>query len=555
MKMMKKLMAFALAAVMTVSMGMSALADETPSGEGTAAGTYTITINKDTTDKAAHTYGAFQIFTGRLETVDGKDVLSDIQWGSNVDTSTAITELKKITDFRSLADDATAIAVAKAISDANLTADSATAQAIADAFDKAITGSAAATGTIAAAATQGSIEGLAAGYYLVKDTEAITGEGAYTRFILEVVKDVVVTEKANIPSVSKKVKETNDTTGDVTGWQDAADYDIGDSIPYKLEGTLPGKFEEFDTFTTYTFTDVLSKGLTPPAVGEVKVTLDTETGTEITDLFNVTISGQTITIGLKQDVDLRTDERFSKYSKIIVTYNAVLNENAKLGYEGNPNEVDLEFSNNPNYDGTGTGKTPKDKVIVFTYDIKALKVKADGNAIDEAAYEALTEDEKKEYIKVGDKYQKTAALEGAGFTLYKKVPEGTEGAVDGYLQIGDEITGVTTFDFKGADAGEYKLVETTVPAGYNKAEDLTFTVTATYDTDAADPELKNLTVTPETAGFVVTSEDITGKILNESGAVLPSTGGAGTTLFYIIGSILVIGAGVILVTRRRMNVR
>ena len=125
---------------------------------------------------------------------------------------------------------------------------------------------------------------------------------------------------------------------------------------------------------------------------------------------------------------------------------------------------------------------------------------------------------------------------------------------------------MTTFEFKGTDAAEYKLVETTVPAGFNKAADVEITVAATYDTTADDPKLKTLTVTPATAGFTVTTTaiegdaehittngEITGKILNESGSVLPSTGGIGTTIFYILGAILVMGAGILLVTRRRMS--
>ena len=114
------------------------------------------------------------------------------------------------------------------------------------------------------------------------------------------------------------------------------------------------------------------------------------------------------------------------------------------------------------------------------------------------------------------------------------------------------------------DVGQYKLVETTVPAGYNKAADVELTVTATYDTTAANPKLKTLTVEPATSGFTVvttpiegdpdhitTDGIITGIILNEKGSVLPSTGGIGTTVFYIIGSALVLGAGVLLATKKK----
>ena len=503
--------------------------------------------------------------------MDGTPVLSDITWGSGVTGATLITELNKINDF-DIPADATPAAVAKAIGDKNYTRDSEGAQAIADAINAALkTTTEGQGGTIAADATTGTITGLPAGYYLVKDTVDVTGEGSATRYILEVVKDVNVDEKANVPSVFKKVKEKDDNTGSLTGWQDGADYDIGDSIPYKLEGTLPGKFAEYDTYKVYTLTDTLSGGLTPPAAADVNVTLNTEDGTDLVaaNIFEVTVSGQVITVKLKSGVDLggggnnRTEEggQFVATDKIIVTYNATLNENAVIGSAGNPNTVYLDFTNNPNGEQDGKyGTTPVDKVIVFTYTIKALKVEPDGNAIDQAAYANLTDTQKADYVKVGEKWQKTKALDGAGFTLYKKI-NGT------YEAVGEEITGVNTFEFKGQDAGYYKLVETTVPTGFNKADDVEIIVAAEYDTDAADPKLKSLTVTPATVGFTVTttpvSDDdtahittdgiISGKILNQKGSTLPSTGGIGTTIFYVLGAILVVGAGVVLVTRRRMS--
>ena len=522
--------------MLIVSSAVSFAAD----GETTAT-KYTITINKNSTDKAAHTYGAYQIFKGDLsEKTEGTTTtktLSNIAWGDNVDTTKVadlITELNKI-DGVTIKAGASAADIAEAIGKANMTADGTKAQAVADAFNKVLKDTPAPkTGTVAADATSGTIANVDAGYYLVKDTADVAGQGAQTRFILQVVSNVTVDEKADIPSVEKKVKEKNDTTGTETGWQDAADYDIGDPIPYKLEGTLPGKFAEFDTYKTYTFVDTLSEGLAPPEADKVTVKVGT---TDVTSHFDVTVEGQVLTVALKANEDLKawTEPALTKDSTIVVEYNATLNNKAKIGSEGNPNEVYLKFSNNPNYDGDGDfGTTPEDKVIVFTYEIKANKVKED----------------------------ETTALEGAGFTLFKKNNAG------GYDQIGDEITGVTTFEFKGTDAGEYKLVETTVPAGYNKAEDITFTVNATYDTEAKDPKLKTLTVEPASAGFTVTTtaiegdaEHITtdgvisGKVVNKSGATLPSTGGIGTVIFYVLGSLLVVGCGIVLVSKRRMENR
>jgi fimbrial isopeptide formation D2 family protein/LPXTG-motif cell wall-anchored protein len=583
-------------------MGVMASADE---GDTRVVNTtnqttnFTITVSKDATDKVDHTYGAFQLFKGDLaetytEDAEGNEsvtskVLSNIQWGDSIDQTKVaqlITDLNAI-DGLTVAAGSDAKTVAKAISDANFAADSAGAQAVADAFAKAL-------GTAKATQNTPNSDGkyvltVPAGYYLVKDTAAVTGEGAQTRYILEVVSNVEPVEKANVPSVIKKVKETDDAKAvsteapkNPTDWQDAADYDIGDSIPYKLEGTLPGKFEEFDTYKVYTFIDTLSAGLTAPKAEDVHITLNTENGTDLGQFFDVVVDGQVITVSLKTNVDLRTadyngdDEggKFVATDKIIVTYNAVLNENAKIGSEGNPNTVYLEFTNNPNGEQDGEkGTTPTDKVIVFTYEIKANKVEPDGKeTITADAYAALTDAEKATYTADGDGYSrpKTKALAGAGFTLYKKVVVGTTGAdANGWLQIGDEIKGVTSFEFKGTDAGEYKLVETTVPAGYNKADDVIITVAATYDTEADDPKLKTLTVTPETAGFTVTTAAVSetdtahittngiveGDILNQKGSVLPSTGGIGRRIFIVSGSILLVGAAILLITRRRMSAR
>ena len=243
------------------------------------------------------------------------------------------------------------------------------------------------------------------------------------------------------------------------------------------------------------------------------------------------------TEGAKQSDDCTFEVKFADLkacgvpvtasSKVTVEFIATLNNNAVIGSAGNPNVAYLEYDNNPY--GEGTGKTPEDKVIVFTYKLVANKVDKDGNA-----------------------------LAGAGFTLYKFDSENND-----YVQVGDEITGTTTFAFNGLDAGKYKLVETTVPAGYNKAEDLEFEVAATYDTDSVDPKLISLEIR-SLDGAVISGEgkvfttnltegSATTDVENLSGTELPSTGGIGTTIFYVIGGIMVGGAAILLITKKRMN--
>lgn len=379
--------------------------------------------------------------------------------------------------------------------------------------------------------TTNAFSGIEQGYYLIAET--VTSEGTeYSLVMLDTAgnADITVNTKEGLPSFEKKIKEKNDTTGYESGWQDGADYDLGDNVPFKLTGTVSAKYDSYDTYY-YAFHDKMSAGLTFNS-DSVKVKVD---GTEVTSGYEV------VTTGLSDDctfevrfANLKDITSVSANSTITVEYNARLNENSVIGSLGNPNQARLEYSNNPY--GNGTGKTAWDKVIAFTYQLVVNKVDGDTNPLD-----------------------------GAGFTLFKEV----NGA---WQAVGSEITGVTTFNFQRVDAGKYKLEETTVPAGYNKAADLIFTVEATYDTDADDPKFgvgsslvlkdednkiisKTTTESgdPELFTVDINAGSATTNVVNQAGTELPSTGGIGTTIFYVVGVTLMLGAGVLLVTKKRMN--
>jgi fimbrial isopeptide formation D2 family protein/LPXTG-motif cell wall-anchored protein len=261
----------------------------------------------------------------------------------------------------------------------------------------------------------------------------------------------------------------------------------------------------------------MSAGLTPPAPTAVEIKVGSD---DVTSLFDVTVSGQTMTIKLKNGIDLKTAKHgssdFAADDEIVVSYNAKLNDSAVIGGTGNDNTVNLEFSNNPNSGGDGDkGKTPDDKVVVFTYKIIANKVD-----------------------------ENNQPLKGAGFTLYKE-----DGTVFKEFAAGD----ATSFEFKGVDAGKYVLKETTVPAGYNKVADINIEITAQYDESKEPPTLSSLTATPSDFTVDLTAGSVTGTIKNEKGSELPSTGGIGTVIFYVLGSLLVIGCGIVLVSKRRTN--
>lgn len=458
---------------MALILGMSATAFADTTG-------YTITAPDN-----GHTYGVYQIFTGDLH--EGK--LSNVKWGQNGKGSAGT----KV--------DATVLSALKAVEQ---TASDTEKLEIIENY-ATLTG--AAYNTLNKDALSATVP---AGYYLIKDDATVSGNEAATKYIVKVVGNVEIQPKADVPTVEKKVKDTNDTKGTTSDWQDSADYDIGDHVPFQLTATMGEKIVDYATYKIV-FNDTLSSGLTYDK--NAKVTVGDK---DITNSFTITHNNGTLTIACS-DVKAIEGISIGAGSKIVVNYTATLNDKATIGNAGNSNTVTLSFSNDPNFKGDGeppTGKTPEDKVIVFTYKVVANKV---------------TEDQK--------------PLTGAGFTLYKKVG-------DSYKAIGEEVKGeaLTTFEWKGLDDGDYKLVETTTPKGYNTIEDILFTIEAEHD-------ITGITSLTAEDGFTanISAGSLTTDVVNTEGTILPSTGGMGTTLLYVIGGLLVVAAGAVLIFRRREN--
>lgn len=476
-------------------------------GKAFADTTYSLTISGTS---EGHTYEAYQIFSGDLSS-DGT-TLSNIAWGSGV---TAFT-------YDNATDAAT---IAEKISGEKY--DSTTAKAFAKLAGANVT---TASGSATSSAGSTVISGLAPGYYLVKDKdESQNGKNAaYTRFILQVVGDATAQLKNDTPTVQKKVKDTNDTAGTTTDWQDSADYDIGDTIPFQLKATLPAHISEYDHYYVE-FTDTLSAGLTFDKI--TKVTADGTTLTSNQYTVTTTSNSDGTTTLSVIITDVKAVATITKDDDIVVEYNATLNSKAVIGSAGNPNKVKLTYSNNPNNTGDGTskpgdtGETPEDTVIVFTYKVVVNKVDQNGDA-----------------------------LAGAGFTLYKKDSSGNWNEVE-TISAGD----TTTFTFKGLDDGDYVLSETTTPDGYNKIDDVEFTISASHSEEDDEPKLITLTgdITSGTAEFTssTTAGSLTTDVVNKKGSVLPSTGGMGTTILYVVGTILVLAAGILLVTKKRMDAK
>lgn len=496
MKLFKKLASFILAFAMVMAIAMPSVV--------MAVDNYTITITPTTSD---HTYEAYQIFEGKLS----NDKLSDIKWGNAIteEGKTALLNEYKAKDAADLAEKLSKFAdkseqikeFAKKVSQylQNPTSAKAEGNTATITVDKA-------------------------GYYLIKDQDNSLGENdeTYTEFILKVVKNQTVAPKSNKPTSEKKVKDINDSEGTtMTDWQDSADWDIGDKVPFQLKGTVAADYDNYKVYKM-TFHDHESKGLTFNK-DSVKVYVD---GKQVTD----TSKYEVVTEGLKDGctfevkfADLKQIPGVKAGSTITVEYESELNKNAVIGSEGNPNTMHMEFSNNPNNEQGGeTGKTPEDKVIVFTYKTIINKVDPDGQP-----------------------------LKGAEFKLEKKVgEEWVEKAV-----VKNDAG--TTFTFKGLDDGVYRLTETVTPEGYNtmNPNPLEFTILATHEETAVEPKLLTLSGNPKSGDVTFDSSlengTLTTNIVNKSGSSLPETGGMGTTVLYAAGTLMILAAAAFLVMKKK----
>jgi len=491
--------------VAVVSTAAMAIAGFAGAASATAAGTnYDITVPSTDT----HTYSVYQVFTGDLS----NGTLSNIKAGHNFNTNNE--------KGKSAADAAAEIAQ-------NTSADTDNTARLA-AITPYVDLTATAFGEVSARASLSA----PAGYYLLKDKDAVTGDDAATLFIVQVNGPVTVNRKADKPSFEKKVQDVNDSTGDKSGWQDSADYDVNDDVPFQLTATLPSDANDFAAYKTYklVFHDNQSAGLTfKPETVVVKyegTTLNTESYT----LDQNPTDGHTFDITISNAKSVKDTDgapiTVANGGKFTVEYKSTLNANAEIGSKGNPNEASLEFSNNPNVGGEGnTGKTPTDKVIVFTYQLDINKTFNGGTPDDSDLPE---------------------------FTLYKFDSTTNDYTTNlGKMNITKTADGKYTASFKRVDDGKYKLVETKTPAGFNTAADTTFEITADHDVTSIDPKLTSLKIN-STDGDTTTGT-VVADVVNQKGSNLPSTGGMGTTILYAAGAAIVLVAafGIAFAVRRR----
>lgn len=486
MKLFKKFASFVLAFTMVMAIAMPSVVK--------AAGNGSITI---TGAKAGHTFEAYQIFAGD---VSGK-TLSNLKWGSGVTEAgqTALGNAKTKADSLKNSSDAKDFA-----SEVSQYLTTASATSVADGQDY-------------------KINGLAPGYYLVKDKDgSVSGQDSYTKFILEVVgDDVSAAVKSNVPTSEKKVKDTNDTTGNTTGWQDSADYDIGDQVPFQLTGNVAEDYNLYKGAYQLVFHDTLSDGLTVDRESFKVYKNDDETAIDPSNYELSFTDDHHFTVTIKDVKGLDNG-----VSKVRVEYTATLNEKAVIGALGNPNKMYMEFSNNPNSTtGTDKGQTPEDKVIVFTYKVNINK------------YDS-----------------RRVPLVGAAFKLEKVIKDGGKKLVKEYT-ITEDDPDRTTFEFTGLDDGEYILTETVTPDGYNTMDPVKFSITASHDTNSDDPKLTDLNGNPVDGEIAFSTKlktgTLTAGVINYMGSELPSTGGMGTTVLYVAGTLMILAAGVFLVMKKK----
>ena len=505
-KAMKKLMAALLAVAMVCAMAIPAFADGSSSTSTAAVTKYTITAPKN-----GHTYEIYQIFTGDYDALQ-PSMLTNIKWGENGTGTVGAAVEQNVLNALS--------AVASSASD----------KAKLDVIEKYVK----LDTTPVAIVTNGSSVEVVGGYYLIKDQDgSLSGSEPYTTYLVSVVGTVTISPKSNdVPEFEKKLKDTNDSTGDTTGWQDSADYDIGDYIPFRLQGTVPEDYDSYKTYY-YAFHDVEEKGLTfdPSSVevhlGDENGAIIPNTDYKVLTKKDGTTSDTECTFEIVFD-DLKKVSGVTADSTITVTYKSQLNDSAVLGAQGNVNKAKLEYSNNPK--GTGTGRTPWDNVIVFTYKVVVNKVD-----------------------------QNRQPLEGAEFTLTKKLKDGTENVIPMKIDTSNKAL----FTLSGLDDGVYTLTETVTPAHYNTISPITFTVNAdhtiTWETERREDILTSLSgdkkVGEITFSVDKTAGTLTTNVINNIGTTLPGTGGIGTTIFYVIGGGLMVAAAILLITKKRMENR
>ena len=549
MKNIKKLLSIVMVLAMVLSLGVQALAATTPEQFGN------VTLPDD---YIGHTMKAYKIFDGRQNSaqIDSAEIPEDFDtasaelgvydWADGVDVTGLLGALQEYNnklpaDCPKFAAGMTAADAAHAISELSKTSDFNAFE-----FAKKVASHVAEAGQTFGPKEKDLRKRLDSGYWIIVDETPVTDQKdgfSYSSYLLQVVGGVnlELSKKVDNPSLEKKVNGVDSVVakgenGEVKG----------DVLNFTLTATLPGNYADYVKYYMQ-FVDTMSKGL-KLVDGSFKIALNsTDAGAaSAVDASKLSVGEYSATEGTNFTYTIDDVKKAFPAAKagdkITLFYQAVLTEDAEFR---NPNEAKLVYSNNPKANGEGdTGTTPPDTVVVFTLFLDVNKVKEDMTPLDGATFKlSMKVDGEWKEVKEAPVVKKTDA-------------EGNESY---------------TVDFDRLNAGFYKLEETVVPAGYNKAPDIYFEVVAVSDKEAANPQMTELKVymtkedgthTDEAPQIKVEEKDAEGNlhagtmetdVKNTSGMELPETGGIGTTIFYVVGAVLVVGAVILLVTRKRVS--
>ena len=532
-KAIKKLLAALLAVAMVCAMAIPAFAYDT----------------KEDLD-TKHEYDAFQIFKGDVS--DDNTEISHVEWGKNIPHPEDF--LPKLRADSTLSSEfANADSLQKVL---DVMKDWTTSDDNSIAFARFVcnyiyTDTNANREPVKKGGHTGGFELDEAGYYLIVDTSPFSdGDSyhAYNSFLLKVNKahyHVQITPKVVKPTVEKKVYDNNDigSTGENNGWGSSADHAINEEFKFRLIAKLPeseNNGHAYDYYDKYSviFHDTLSDGITYDRPDSVVIKSNGKTYVIPNDSSKYTIGLESQNYLVVKIPDVKACAKDAGFdlndgATITVTYTAHLNENAAVnGSADNKNSVRLQYSNNPRPDGEYWGYTPnytpESEVYVYTYQLNNTKLAENehGAPLKDVGFRLYSDADYKNEVKL---YQ-----DGEFYYPIKDATDKNKEAVEMKSAANGQ------FNVKGLDAGTYYLKETTTPADFTPCSVIPpVTITANHNGNRVEFDSSKLSTT----------------IINKKagGITLPSTGGIGTTLFYVVGGGLMVAAIVLLVTKKRME--
>lgn len=534
-KAIKKLLAALLAVAMVCAMAIPAFAE-----------------NSEGDVDSHHTYSAFQIFKGDVEGNNIKDFkISNVDWGSNIinNSDDFLNKLREADHIGPLFTNAKSAQEVLAVISQWHDSDDYSIAFARFVCHYLYSNDANPTYVVRAGSNALTIPEAMAGYYLFVDTTDFSKDDSYhsyNSFLLMVTKgnwNVPITPKAEKPTVEKKVYDNPDGTS-TGGFGSSADHAINEKFQFQLTATLPDSTNRaYDYYDKYSviFHDTLSEGITYDKDDELDSVVIKSNGNtyNITDSSKYTIDTTDLESqnSFVVNIDVKACAKDAGFdlnngATITVTYTAHLNDEAYVNTAGgstsNINKVYLTYSNNPK-DESSIGKTPESTpVYVYTYQLNNTKHQdtEKGPALEGACFRLYSDEACTDQSEV-QLYQKDGFYYPIKDVLGKEAVE-MKSAANG------------TFNVKGLDAGTYYLKEITPPDGYSACKVIPVTIKADHSrNDQVNLEGSNLT------------NDIVN--IKAGGITLPSTGGIGTTLFYVVGGGLMVAAIVLLVTKKRME--